>query len=104
MAFTRELIAAAVFLFGFVLDAFCQSQAFSAAFYQQAVREATEAYRGDVEHVVLISSGYDYIPLFRIPTEFQEELDPFSAVPFTLCITLRPVPNQAWPLAADLSD
>lgn len=90
-AVTRELIAAA-FVFG--LEALCQGQAFDAAFYQQAVREATEEYRGDANEFVLISSRYDFVPLYRIPTEFQEELDPFSAVPLTLRITLRPVSNR----------
>jgi hypothetical protein len=104
MTITRELIAAAVLVVGFALHAFCQVQDFGAAFYQQAVREATEAYRGDVDHVVLTSSGYDYIPMFRIPTEFQEELNPVSAVPFTLRITFRLISNHAWPEAADLSD
>ena len=92
LAVARGFIAAVAF--GFGLEVFCQGQAFDAAFYKQAVREATEEYRGDVHNVVFISSGYDYIPLFRIPTEFQEELDPFSAVPLTLRITLRPVSNR----------
>ena len=55
--------------------------------YQQVIREATDAYRGDgvpfmrtveCERLPLLTSA------INAPSELQEDLDPFPQVPFTL--------------------
>jgi hypothetical protein len=61
--------------------------------YQQGIREATDAYRGDFPNYSLnVVTGRAVVRRFSrlftsmldAPPELQEDLDPFPRVPFTL--------------------
>jgi hypothetical protein len=80
----------------------------SSADYQAAIREATEAYRGDCAEGsdIIVWSGFYMRP--EIPSPLDYRSDPFPAEPFTLRGTIKsndhdshawwleiPTPNQS---------